>query len=144
MTRMMTKRNDVGNRWNSPFLEDFFSEPSIFDRYINGFTPRTNIIETVENLRFAFEVPGMTKDDIKVTITNNVLSVSGKRESIIKSTEDNIIREEIYEGAFERQFTLPETIKTDSIKAECKNGILNIAFEKKEEVKQREINVKIS
>ncbi|MFH2036383.1 MAG: Hsp20/alpha crystallin family protein [Candidatus Zixiibacteriota bacterium] len=144
MTGIIAKRNNTGNRWLDPILEDFFSIPSVFDRKIDGFTPKVNITETADSLKFSFEVPGINKDDIKVVVANQVLTVSGKRESHQKTEKENLIREEIYSGSFERQFTLPDSINSEAIKANCKNGILEVTLEKKEEVKPKEIEVKIS
>ncbi len=144
MTNVIVKSNENRNRLLDPFLEDFFSVPSVFDRRAEGFVPRVNITESADKLIFTFEVPGMDKKDIKVSITNRVLSVSGKRETRMKSENERLIRDEILEGMFERQFTLPETVDSDSIDARYANGILTIELEKKEEVKPKEIEVKVS
>ena len=144
MTKALAKRNNVGNRWLDSIFEDFFSVPNVFDRRSIGFTPRVNITDSADHLIFDFEVPGMEKKDIKVTITNNVLSVSGKRELRSSSDDEVTVREEIITGSFERQFTLPDVVQADTIKAEYKNGLLQVKLAKKEEVKPKEIEIKIS
>jgi len=144
MKNLVVRKNETGNRWLDPMFEDFFSVPSIFDRRTDSFVPRTNIVDFEDKLTFLFEVPGMTKDDIKVTITDRVLSVSGRREARMKSEKESPVRQEILTGEFERQFTLPEAIRTDAIQAEYSNGILTIELEKKDEVKPRQVDVKIN
>jgi len=144
MNHKIAKRNNVAGRWLDPFLEDFFSIPSVFDRRDDGFTPRVNITESEEKLIFTFELPGLDKNDIKVSVANQVLTVTGRREGRMKSEKERLIREEIRVGGFERQFTLPELVRTDSVDAKFHNGILTIELEKKEEVKPREIEVKVS
>jgi len=144
MTRLIGKPKDIGNRLLDPLLEDFFAVPSVIDRRQEYFVPRANIAETEESLVFTFEVPGMNKDDIKVMVSDRVLTVSGKRELHNNVKEGRTIREEIRTGQFERQFSLPDSVRTDSIKADYKNGILVISLDKKDEVKPREIEVKIS
>jgi len=144
MTNLVSVKDNVRNRWLDSIFEDFFSSPSIFDRRGVGLFPRVNIIDNDDHLVFEFEIPGMEKKDIGVTITNNVLSVSGERQSREKSDKDRYIREELRTGSFERQFTLPDSVKTDSIKAEYKNGILEVKLEKKEEVKSKQIQVRVS
>jgi HSP20 family protein len=61
----------------------------------------------------------------------------------MKSEEEQIVREEMLTGEFERQFTLPDSVNTDSINANYKDGILTIELDKKDEVKAREIDIKI-
>jgi HSP20 family molecular chaperone IbpA len=85
----------------------------------------------------------MKKDDIKVTVTGRVLSVSGRREARMGSEKEHPVRQEILTGEFERQFTLPDTVQTDAIDAEYSNGILTIELKKKDEVKPRQVDVKI-
>lgn len=143
MKHLITRPNNVGNHWLDPILEDLFSVSSVFDRRTDNFIPRTNILDDEEKLTFVFEVPGMEKENIKVKISNNVLHLSGKKEERMRSEKENIIRQEILTGEFQRQFTLPESVKTDRINAVYENGILSIELEKKDEVKPREIDVKI-
>ena len=143
MTNMIVRQNRTGNRWLDPMFEDFFSVPSIFDRRTDTFIPKANIVDSEDKLTFSFEVPGMKKDDISVTITDRVLTVAGRREEHMKSEKEQLVRQEMLTGEFERQFTLPEAIRTDAIDAEYSNGILTIELEKKDEVKPRQVDVKI-
>ena len=143
MKNVLVRQNNTGNRWLDPMFEDFFSVPSIFDRRTDRFVPKVNIIESENHLQLTFEIPGIEKDDIKLSITDRILTVSGKRENRMKSENELLIREEIFTGQFERQFTLPDSVKTNNIQAEYKDGILTISLEKKEEVKPKQIDVKI-
>lgn len=142
MTNLMT-RPEVGNRWLDPILEDLFSVSSVFDRRNDSFIPKANIINNDDKLIFMFEVPGMKKEDIKVKISNNILHLTGKKETRMNSEHEQIIRQEIMHGQFERQFTLPDSVQTDKINAVYENGMLTVELDKKEEVKPREIDVKI-
>ncbi|RKX27019.1 MAG: Hsp20/alpha crystallin family protein [Candidatus Zixiibacteriota bacterium] len=144
MTNLIPVKDNVRNRWLDSIFEDFFSSPSVFDRRGVGLFPRVNVIDDDDHFVFEFEIPGVEKKDIGVTITNNILSVSGERQSRKKSDKDRYIREELLTGSFERQFTLPDSVKSDSIKAEYKNGILEVRLDKKEEVKPKQIEVKVS
>ena len=143
MTNLIVRQNNTGNRLLDPMFEDFFSVPSIFDRRNDTFIPRANIIESEDSLMFSFEVPGMKKDDIKVTVTDKLLSVSGRREVRMASEKENLVRQEMLTGEFDRQFTLPEAVRTDDIQAKYSDGILTIELQKKDEVKPRQIDVKI-
>ena len=143
MTNLIVRKNNVGNRWLDPVLEDFFSVPSLFDRRADTFIPRTNIIDSDEKLVLSFEVPGMNKEDIKVTVSNHMINITGNRQPLMKSEKEQIVREEMLSGEFERQFTLPDSVNIDSIEANYKHGILTIELDKKEEVKPKEIDIKI-
>jgi HSP20 family protein len=143
MTKLMVRPNDITNRWLDPMLEDFFSVPSILGKRTDFFMPKADITDTDHALIFTFEIPGMEKKDIHVSISNRVLSVTGRRETKKETEKDHIVRQEMFTGDFERQFTLPETVRTDDIEAKYSNGILTIELEKKEEVKPREVEVKV-
>jgi HSP20 family protein len=125
-------------------MDDFFRFPSLFGDEGSGFTPRVNIREDEDHVWMTFEIPGMSKEDIKVSMQNNVLTVSGSREEKSKSTEKNYVRTEISTGSFRRSFNLPEQIDPDSIEAEYKNGMLEVRLNKREETKPKQIDVKVS
>lgn len=142
--KSLMKRPAETNRWLDPFFEDFFSAPSLFNRMDSEFTPRVDIRETEDHLTMSLEVPGMDKKDIKVQIKDNVLSISGNREVRNDQDGENVIRREIRTGSFCRQFTLPRTVDTNSIKAEYTNGMLEVRLDKLEEAKPKEIDIQVS
>lgn len=130
-----------------------------FDRMFNGFLnassrqccaddalmPPVNIEETKDDVSLTFELPGMEKDNIKVLVKDDVLTVEAERNFKREEKDDDIVvRREIRNGKFSRSFTLPETVDSDSVGADYQNGLLTVKFDKKEEVKPREIEVKIS
>jgi HSP20 family protein len=128
----------------NPFFEDFFRFPSFFEESNQDFTPRVNINETEKNVSLTFELPGMEKDDIKVMVQDNVLTVSGQREVKHEEKKDNYLRSEISSGSFSRSFTLPDTVDAGKINAEYKNGLLEVTLEKHEKALPKEIKVKVS
>lgn len=107
------------------------------------FMPRVNIRETKDNVSLTFELPGVNQDDVKVTIENNVLTVSGERKFENSEEHDGYVRNEISTGSFSRSFTLPRTVDTDSVTADYKNGMLTVAMARKEEAKPKQIEVSI-
>lgn len=126
------------------WFEDFFRWPARAAETQAGFAPRVNVDETKDEVKLTFEIPGMDKKDIKVTVHDGVLTVSGKRELKQESNEDCCVRREIRSGEFARSFTLPETVNADNISADYKSGLLEIKLAKMEEVKPKEIEVKVS
>jgi HSP20 family protein len=135
------------NPWTNEidtWFEDFCRWPVRVNEAQAGFAPRVNVDETKDDVKLTFEIPGMDKKDIKVTVHDGVLTVSGKRELKQESQDDSCVRREIRVGEFARSFTLPETVNPDKISADYKNGMLEIKLAKMEEVKPREIEVQIS
>ena len=125
-------------------FNDMFRWPVAGSSQAEGFAPRTNIQETDNSLSLTFELPGMDKKDIKVTLVDGVLTVSGKREVSQKAESDHYHRHEIASGEFSRSFTLPDTVNADKISADYKNGLLEVTLAKLEEVKPKQIEVQVS
>ena len=145
MTRAMMK--PFGQNWTRDFdriFGDFFSAPTLVNDQEAEFMPRVNIKDTKDNVILSFELPGMEKKDIKVVVKDGNLIVSGQREFRQEEKDDTFIRSEIRTGKFCRSFSLPETVNAESVGADYKNGILEVRLGKLEEVKPKEIEVKVS
>ena len=89
------------------------------------------------------EVPGMSADDIKVEFEKNVLTLSGERKFEKEETEDKYRRVERQYGSFTRSFSLPETVDSDNISADLKDGVLELRLPKKEAPSPKHISVKV-
>ena len=137
------KRNDLTREIDHMF-NDFFSFPTVWSEADSDFMPRVNIKDTKDNIVLTFELPGMKKEDIKVSVKENVLNVSGQREFKSEKENENYIRSEIRQGSFCRSFTLPDTINVEKISADYKDGMLMVQLAKLEEVKPKEIAVKVA
>ncbi len=127
--------------FKSIFNSPFFSERT-FDT--SNILPKSRISEDKDNFYLNLEMPGVSKEDLKINLENNVLSVSGTKKNTKKNEDTNLIMNEIYYGEFSRSFTVTDDIKKDNIEAEFKDGILNIVLPKVEEAKPvvKEIAVK--
>lgn len=97
------------------------------------FRPLTNISETTDNYRVELAVPGFEKKDIKIDLEKEMLKVFSERENGEASAEYSV--KEFGHHNFCKSFILPDTVDTDKIEAEYKNGILAITLPKKEEVR---------
>jgi HSP20 family protein len=106
--------------------------------------PAVNIMETNEDYQLEFNVPGRKKEDFKITVDKNILTVSFERSEENKEENKQFIKREFVTQSFKRSFTLDEKINADSIDAKYENGILYLTLPKKEEVKvvPKEISVK--
>jgi len=103
--------------------------------------PATNIIENENNFELSLAVPGLEKDDIKIDLEDNLLTISAEKEA--EKENVNFSRKEFAYQSFSRSFTLPKTVEIENIKADYKNGLLNITIPKMEETKLKKA-IKIS
>jgi len=129
----------------SDMMTNFFDH-DLGDFFGKRFTdPAANIIENNESFQLEIAAPGLVKDDFKINLDNNILTVSAEIEDEKHEEGKNYSRKEFYYGSFSRSFTLPKTIDLDKIKADYDNGILKIALPKKEEAKvEMKKEIKIS
>ena len=126
-------------------FESFFNTDSfVSDRLISR-VPAVNIAETENEFHIELAVPGMKKDDFKINLDRNVLSISAetKFENEETSQDKRYNRREYSYNSFVRTFTLPESADYANISAEYVDGILKVAVAKKEEAKMqsREISI---
>ena len=126
-------------KWNhQPMLSDIFEdlERRFYSPFKNGeFVPAANIKENEKTFDIEIAVPGMKKEDFKINLENNVLTISSEKEEQKNEETKNYTRKEFVYGSFSRSFTLPKIVETEQIKAVYENGILNIQLPKKEEAK---------
>lgn len=112
-------------------------------RETNGYIfPPVNIKENKGHLEVSTEIPGMKKEDIKVEVRDNVLSISGEKKQQREQKEETFYRIEQCYGKFDRRITLPSKVDASKISAEYKEGILNISLPIAESAKQIEVQVK--
>ena len=137
--------NQLSRRMNSMMNE--FDTDAVFNSR-NGFNPNVDVHEDEKNITIEAEIPGVKKEDIKVSVNEeNVLVLKGtkNRETKTEDTKDGAtyLRVERNFGEFTRSFVLPDNVNTDSIDAEFKDGLLKVVLEKKEPAKPRELEVSI-
>jgi HSP20 family protein len=106
--------------------------------------PLVDIAEDDKEYLIKVELPEVQKEDVKVTVENGTLSVSGERKSEKEEKGKKYHRTERYYGRFERNFTIPEDADGSNIKAECKDGILKVHLAKSEKARPRQIEVKVN
>ena len=103
--------------------------------------PAVDVWETENELVYAFDLPGIEKGKVSVEIDDNVLTVSGERERTQEVKEDHFYRFERRFGSFQRAIGLPQGVKEDQIRADFKDGVLEIHVPKPEEAKPRRIQI---
>lgn len=105
--------------------------------------PLTDIAENDDNYILRLDLPGIEKNDVKISYSDGELSISGERRQEKESKDSKYHRIERSYGKYYRSFTLPEKINADKIDAEFNNGQLTITVPKSEETKPKEIEVKV-
>lgn len=108
-----------------------------------GFRPNCELSETKSAYKLAMEVPGMTKQDLKITVEDDTLVVSGEKKLAKECRGENYCASERCYGIFERRFAIPEGSDVEGIKASCKNGVLTITIPKSGKENKDSINIKI-
>jgi HSP20 family protein len=115
------------------------------ERAVESWAPRVDIVEDKSAYRLHADLPGMTKDDIKVAVENGVLTVSGERKAEKREKKDGNYEyfERTY-GSFSRSFNLPEHVDANAIKASYTNGVLELELPKTEKALPKQIEVKVN
>lgn len=103
--------------------------------------PAVDVFESENAFHFTAELPGLTKEDIEITLDENNLTLSGERKFEEKEEGENYHRIERSYGSFTRTFTLPGQVDTENVTAEFKNGVLNISVPKTELAKPKKIAI---
>jgi HSP20 family protein len=104
--------------------------------------PALDVSETKDALHVSIELPGLAKDDVKITIENGVLTVSGEKRWESSSEDATHHRIERRYGSFYRSMALPKGIDAEAADASFENGVLRIDFPKAEEVKPRTVKIR--
>lgn len=110
--------------WNER-IHRFFGEYPTTDF---NYYPHVDISEDEDNIYVEAEIPGVKKEDIKITLQDNILTITGEKKK--ENNKKNFFRSERVYGSFTRSFTLPDDINSDSVEAKFDNGILNVTIQK--------------
>jgi HSP20 family protein len=136
------KSNALMPGFNDIF-ESFFNDAFLSDRMTSR-VPAANISETSDHFRIELAAPGLKKDDFKLNLEQNVLSISVEQRQENNDQQKSYSKREYSYNSFVRSFTLPDSVDDTNIAAEYTDGILKINIAKREEAKtvRRQIEVK--
>jgi len=116
--------------------------PAVFEAQQTLFVPDFEVRETPESYIFKADLPGVPQEALDISIADNRLVVSGKREAEAREESDRFFAYERAYGSFTRAFTLPEGVDTDNVRAELKDGVLTLTIPKRPEKQPKKIEVK--
>lgn len=141
----LTTRKPIGNLFNLHnemgriFGDLFGSHEGRGDVEETSWTPSVDVTETETGFEVRAELPGVSKDDVSVSVKDNLLTIKGEKRQENVDDSNNYRRVERCYGSFERRFSLPPKVDVDSVRAEFKDGVLTLSIPKPEEVKPKEI-----
>jgi HSP20 family protein len=117
-----------------PWNEWFDTGSGILNKMLT--VPAVNIIESKNDFKLSFAVPGMKKDDFHIDVDGNMLTISSEKEESKEETDSKYTRKEFNYSSFTRSFSLPEDVSKDNIQATYTDGVLHLLLPKKEEAKK--------
>jgi HSP20 family protein len=149
MVSVRTTRDNQNSLIESRLSQFFNDALGAFDwRYRDAATaawvPPVDITEQGDAIRIAAELPGVSPDNVKISVENNVLTIHGTKEQVEEEKTERVHRYERTYGSFERTFTLPGTVDPAAIRAAYDNGVLTVTLPKVEKAKPRQIQVEVA
>ena len=108
-------------------IQRYFDDFSNFGFNMNeNFYPRIDISENKNRIDVTAEIPGVKKENIKITLQDNILTIEGEKKKENEQKENNYFRSERMFGSFKRSFTLPKEVDSESVEAKFEDGMLHI------------------
>jgi HSP20 family protein len=141
-------------RWNP--INDLMNLQREMNRVFSGITPKqsrdedyesavwspmVDIVEDADKYTLSFDIPGVSREDIKMNFAENTLRISGERKSVDESKDATCHRVERIFGKFYRSFNFPSAVNAEKISAAYKEGVLQVTVPKAEEVKPKQIQI---
>jgi len=129
------------NQLNRLF-SDFFGRATQ-EQNLTTWSPAVDIYEGEHELVVKADLPDIKPEELDIRVENNILTIRGERKFEKKVDEKNYLRVERTYGGFARSFSLANTVNTEAIKAEYKDGVLTLSIPKREEAKPKQIKVNV-
>lgn len=126
--------NDFFRPWNNWF--DMNNGGSLWGNMLT--IPAVNILEDKEDFKISLAVPGMKKQDFKIDVEGDMLTISAETQEEKEEKEKKYSRQEYRYSSFSRSFTIPEGTRADKIEARYEDGVLKLAIPKTGEIKKQE------
>ncbi len=123
-------------------FEDSFVSPRNWPSVGGGMAePMLDVYETGNDLVVKAALPGIKPEDVDITVTGDVLTITGEVKEETEQNDKNYLRRERRYGSFSRSVSLPEGLETDKADAKFENGVLTLTIPKAEEIKPKKIQV---
>jgi HSP20 family protein len=125
-------------------FEDSFTRDRSGHADLATWSPAVDIYETPNELVVKADLPDLRDEDIDIRVVNNTLTIRGERKFEKDIQEDNCLRIERAYGPFMRSFSLPNTVSSENIRADYRNGVLTLHMAKREESKPKQIKISVA
>jgi HSP20 family protein len=122
-------------------FEDFFEKGPRRLGDLSAWEPAVEIADTKDAVVVKAQVPGISKDNLQVNVTDDTLTLKGEMKEEEKKEEKNYSRQEFRYGAFSRTMALPAAVQADKATAQLKDGVLEITIPKSEKAKVKQIAI---
>jgi len=139
-TEVLNMQREVNRMFNSFFRGGVQEESELFS---SSWLPAVDIVGQDNEYLVKVELPGVNKDDVKITLQDNILTIRGEKKQENETRKASYHRVERSYGSFQRSFAVPAPVHGDKIDAAFKDGILSIRLPKAEEAKRKQIDVKV-
>jgi HSP20 family protein len=130
------------DQFNRLFQEAF--SRSAEEGSLTPWAPAVDIYETEHELVVKADLPDIQPEELDIRVENNILTIRGERKFEKKVNENNYLRVERTYGSFNRSFSLANTVNSEAIKADYKDGVLTLTVPKREEAKPKQIKVNVN
>ena len=143
-TRALTKSTLSPSLFDEFFKpwNEWFDDSGLINRMNK--MPSVNITENSNHYNVSLAVPGLKKEDFKIDIDGNMLTISSEKEEKKEEKDEKYTRKEYSYSSFSRSFTLPQDVKQDAIDAKYEDGILNLRLPRKEDAKRTTASKRIA
>lgn len=143
---LLPQRREIKDLFREAF-EDFYRPWSLAPwgetaRRLSGFAPVVDVSETESEYRVSVELPGLSKDDVELTIDQGRLNIRGEKKSEEREEKENHLRVERSYGSFSRSVPLPQTVDQDAAQATFKEGVLTVSLPKTEKSRGKKVDIK--
>ncbi|HJL15617.1 MAG TPA: Hsp20/alpha crystallin family protein [Sandaracinaceae bacterium LLY-WYZ-13_1] len=134
--------------FQDPFFRDPFTRFGEIDRWFGDFSPETfrpsvDVVDEEDAIKVSAELPGMTKDDVQLSIDDDTLTIRGEKRNEEESKENGCYRTERSYGMFQRSIPLPRDVDRDGVNASFDHGVLTVRLPKKGEVESGAKSIEI-
>ncbi len=126
---------------NKLFKLGYPDSSGLFDRSIS---PAIDVIEKGESVVVRCDMPGIRKEDLDLSLARNVLTLKGEKKPENKKSNSKSYRNETWSGTFQRTIALPDSVDPEKVDATLQDGVLEVTIAKREAVRPRQIDVKVS
>jgi len=122
------------------YFDDF---SNVGFNFTDSYSPRIDVSEDNKHINVIAEIPGVKKDNIKITLQDNILTIEGEKKKESEEKDKNYYRNERVYGSFKRCFTLPAEVDSEKVEAKFEDGMLSISLKKLEQKSKTEKTIEL-